>query len=96
MTDPYDELDYHSPASYTDRTQDPKTIDDYIEFIKLGNTIKESLVKQTKYETSAFILRYLRCILNEQCEAKLLRRSQADTIYEFVESMSIQKGYASW
>jgi hypothetical protein len=42
------------------------SMEDYIEFIKLGNTIKENLVRETKRETSAFMLRCLRAILNEQ------------------------------
>jgi len=71
-------------------------MEDYVEFIKIGNQIKENLVKATKYETSAFLLRCLRSIINEQVLAKQLKRSQGDTIYEFVESLAIDKGYAAW
>lgn len=93
--DYYDGLDMPF-SSFTNRIEDPKTFDDYVTFLQLSNTIKEALVKQTKYETSAFLLRCLRAIINEQVEAKLLSRSQGDTIYEFVESMAIDRGYAAW
>ena len=59
-TDPYDDLDSppNDSSSFTAAAdhslEDPKTFEDYIEFIKLGNQIKENLVKQIKYETSAF------------------------------------------
>jgi hypothetical protein len=56
----------------------------------------EQVHKETKYETSEFLLRSLRAIINSQVQAKLLKRKQGDTIYEFVEGMAIQKGYAAW
>jgi hypothetical protein len=54
----YDSLD----ESCTDR----KTIDDYLEFIKMGSQIKLNLVKHTKEENTIFLLRVLRSIINEQ------------------------------
>jgi len=93
--DPYDSLD--SPyATFTDRIHDPETFDDYIEFIRLGNQIKENLVKQVKHETSAFLLKCLKTIIKEQVQAKLLKRDLGDLIYNFVESRAIDKGYAAW
>lgn len=97
VDDYYSDLD-ESLSSFTnpDKILQPETVDDFIEFIKIGSVIKENLVKQTRYETSAFMLTALKAIINEQVEAKLLSQSQGDTICEFVESLAIEKGYAAW
>lgn len=93
--DPYDSLDACDSFTNPDRIIQPETIDDFIEFIKMGSTIKDQLVKQTKYETSEFIFRCLRAIINEQVEMRLLTGSEGDYIYSAVEDLAIKKGYAA-
>jgi hypothetical protein len=90
--DPYDDLD--SPqASYTDRTQDPKTIEDYIEFIKIGSQIKEGLARETRRQTTSFLLTVLQSMINEQVDAKLLDREVGSYIYCAVKDQAIRKGW---
>ena len=69
---------------------DPKTIDDYLEFIKIGSQIKENLVRRTKEENTIFLLRVLRSIINKQVLADLLDQDTGDYIYESVKIAALE------
>ena len=87
----YDSLDTPS-ASYTDRIDDPRTLDDYVTFMKLGNQIKENLVKQTERETTLFLLSVLRRIIDERTEAQILDRGTGFFIYNEVREQAEKEG----
>ena len=87
----YDSLDMPS-ASYTDRIVDLRTFDDYVTFMKLGNQIKENMVKQTQRETTLFLLSVLRRIIDEKVEAQLLDRDIGFFMYDEVKDQAEKKG----
>lgn len=67
--DPYDDVENpnsHS-SSFTDGTQDlDKTAKEYAEFIKLGSTVREVLIRHTREEAYVGFLSSLLAILREQ------------------------------
>ena len=76
--------------SLNESCTDPKTIDDYLEFIKMGSQIKENLVRRTKEENTIFLLRVLRSIINKQVLADLLDQDTGDYIYESVKIAALE------
>lgn len=89
----YDDLDIPCSSSFTaaDRNIDPKTVDDYAEFIKMGSQIKLNLVKHTKEENTIFLLRVLRSIISEQALADLLDADIGDIIYQSVKEEALKR-----
>lgn len=93
--DNYDSLDVPS-APYSDRIHEPETFHNYITFIKLGNQVKDNLVKHTERETTVFLLSALRSIIIEQTEAQLLDKDTAFHIYNGVKDQAERKGWIEW
>jgi hypothetical protein len=53
----------------------------------------EIIIKQVKKDTSGFLLTVLQSIINEQIEAKQLKRDVGNYIYQAVKDQAIRKGW---
>ena len=89
-TSNYDRF-YDSLDEPCDKTLDPKTPDEYLEFIKPGLQIKLNLVKHTKGENTISLLRVLRSIISEQVLADLLNQDTDDYIYQAVKDEALKR-----
>ena len=90
---PYDDLDYpYTPTSRKDPIHQPETFDDYVEFLKIANTVKTALIKQAKSDATLHCLRVLGAVIHQQVKLGVLRKECGMLLFETVRHEAIYQG----
>jgi hypothetical protein len=69
----------------------PRTLEDYVEFLQMGNHIPKALVNSTGQDVCLHVLIVLESILREHMEAVLLLKWEAIYIYDAVKDKLVCK-----